>query len=218
MASQLQRELLVEQALGRADLRALRESAERPGFVHAAVELVSELGRAEIEPERFGGALDAWAGGGPRRAYARDVARAMGAAETIAMDDHTAIIARVMDLTGGALCDRVIEAVGKQGPLDLAAELTRERGRLIVAGYHQDGPRQVNMQLWNWRGFDVVNAHERNPNVYIEGMRDAVNAIASGHLDPRPLYTHTYPLNRLDEALNATRDRPDGFLKALVTC
>jgi hypothetical protein len=24
-------------------------------------------------------------------------------------------------------------------------------------------------------------------------------------------------LERLDEALNATRDRPDGFLKALVT-
>ena len=23
------------------------------------------------------------------------------------------------------------------------------RGRLIVAGYHQDGPRTVNMQLWN---------------------------------------------------------------------
>ena len=38
-------------------------------------------------------------------------------------------------------------------------ELTRVRGRLVVAGYHQDGPRQVDMQLWNWRGLDVINAH-----------------------------------------------------------
>ena len=30
-------------------------------------------------------------------------------------------------LTGGAFCDRVIEAVGKQWPLDLAAELVGER-------------------------------------------------------------------------------------------
>ena len=75
----------------------------------------------------------------------------------------------VKELTGGAFCDRVIEAVGKQWPLDLAAELTRERGRLIVAGYHQDGPRQVNMQLWNWRGLDVINAHERDPEVYMRG-------------------------------------------------
>ncbi len=152
-----------------------------------------------------------------RRPYSLDVARAFGAAETIAMDDHHGIIGRVKDLTDGVFCDRVIEAVGKQWPLDLSAELTRERGKLIVAGYHQDGPRQVNMWLWNWRGLDVINAHERDPKVYIEGMREAVDAVASGRLDPGPLYTHTYPLDQLGDALDATRDRPDGFLKALVT-
>ena len=151
-----------------------------------------------------------------RRAYSLDVARDMGAAETIRMDDHQAIIDRVKALTGGAFCERVIEAVGKQWPLDLAGELTGERGRLIVAGYHQDGPRQVNMWLWNWRGIDVINAHERDPKVYAQGVRDAVEAVASGRLDPSPLYTHRFPLDRLDQALDATRDRPDGFLKALV--
>ena len=152
-----------------------------------------------------------------RRPFSLDLARRMGAAEVIPMEDHHAIIARVKELTGGTFCDRVIEAVGKQWPLDLAAELTRERGRLIVAGYHQDGPRQVNMWLWNWRGLDVINAHERDPKVYMQGIREAVEAVASGRLDPSGLYTHRFPLARLDEALNATRDRPDGFLKALVT-
>ena len=151
-----------------------------------------------------------------RRPFSLDVAREMGADETIAMDDHWAIIEKVKELTGGVLADRVIEAVGKQWPLDLAAELTKERGRLVIAGYHQDGPRQVNMQMWNWRGLDVINAHERDPAVYIEGIRLAVDAVASGRLDPTPLYTHTFALDQLDEALNATRDRPDGFLKALV--
>ena len=152
-----------------------------------------------------------------RRPFSLEVARAYGAAETIPMDDHGAIVGAVEELTGGALCERVIEAVGKQWPLDLAGELTRERGRLVVAGYHQDGPRQVNMWLWNWRGLDVINAHERDPKVYLEGMREAVAAVASGRLDPGPLYTHRFPLARLGDALDATRDRPDGFLKALVT-
>ena len=152
-----------------------------------------------------------------RRPYSLDLARAMGAAEVIPMVDHGAIIARVKELTDGRFCERVIEAVGKQWPLDLAAEITRERGRLIVAGYHQDGPRQVNMWLWNWRGLDVINAHERDPAVYLAGIREAVEAVASGRLDPDPLYTHRFPLERLGEALDATRDRPDGFLKALVT-
>jgi threonine dehydrogenase-like Zn-dependent dehydrogenase len=152
-----------------------------------------------------------------RRPYSLDVARRFGAAETIPMEDHNGIIERVKELTNGAFCERVIEAVGKQWPLDLAAELTAERGKLIVAGYHQDGPRQVNMWLWNWRGLDVINAHERDSKVYMDGIREAVEAVASGRLDPSELYTHRYRLDQLDEALNATRDRPDGFLKALVT-
>lgn len=152
-----------------------------------------------------------------RRPYSLEVARRFGAAEIVAMNDHGAIIEQVKALTSGVFCDRVVEAVGYQWPLDLAGELTRERGKLIVAGYHQDGPRQVNMQLWNWRGLDVVCAHERDPAVYVEGLREAVEAVASGRLDPTPLYTHAFPLEQLDAALNATRDRPDGFLKALVT-
>src|SRR5438270_10066427 len=152
-----------------------------------------------------------------RRQESLDLATRMGAAETIPMHDDTQIIERVRELTGGTFCDRVIEAVGKQWPLDLAAELTRDGGRLVIAGYHQDGPRQVNMQLWNWRGLDVINAHERDPQLYLDGMREAVEAVAAGRLDPSSLYTHVYPLERLDEALDATRDRPDGFLQALVT-
>ena len=151
-----------------------------------------------------------------RRQESLDLARLLGSAETIRMDDHWRIIERVRELTGGMFCDRVIEAVGKQWPLDLAGELTGEGGRLVIAGYHQDGPRQVNMQLWNWRGLDVVNAHERDPAVSVEGMRNAVAAIESGLIDPKLLITHRYPLDRLSEALDATRDRPGTFVKAVV--
>jgi threonine dehydrogenase-like Zn-dependent dehydrogenase len=151
-----------------------------------------------------------------RRSFSLDVARDMGAHELIAMDDHWQIIEKVKNLTDGVFCDVVVEAVGKQWPLDLAAELTRERGRLIVAGYHQDGPRQVNMQLWNWRGLDVINAHEREQQVYLDGIAAAAAAVGSGDLKPQSLFTHTYSLEELGTALDATRDRPDGFLKALI--
>lgn len=151
-----------------------------------------------------------------RRQSSLDLARSMGAAETIAMDDHQAIIDRVMALTDGKGAERVIEAVGKQWPLDLAGEIVGEGGRLVIAGYHQDGPRQVNMQGWNWKGIDVVNAHERDPAVNLAGMRAAVAMVADGRLNPSPLYTGHYPLERLGEALDATRDKPGGFVKALV--
>jgi threonine dehydrogenase-like Zn-dependent dehydrogenase len=133
------------------------------------------------------------------------------------MDVHWRIVDEVKRLTGQKLCERTIEAVGLQWPLDLAGEITGERGRLVIAGYHQDGTRQVNMQMWNWRGIDVVNAHERDPRMYVQGIREAVELMASGALDAQPLFTHRLPLDRLGEALELTRTRPDGFLKAVVT-
>jgi threonine dehydrogenase-like Zn-dependent dehydrogenase len=151
-----------------------------------------------------------------RRPFAQDMARRMGAAEVIAMDDHWQIIEQVKSLTGEAMCPVAIECVGKQWPLDLAAELTGIRGRLVVAGYHQDGLRQVNMQQWNWRGFDVINAHERDPKMYVRGVQDAVQAVATGQIDLTPLMTHELPLDRIGEALQLTSDRPDGFFKAWV--
>ncbi len=152
-----------------------------------------------------------------RRPFALEVATAMGAAQVLKLDDHERVIGEVGELTDGRLCDRVIEAVGAQAPLDLAGRLTRERGRLVIAGFHQDGPRTVDLQLWNWRGIDIVNAHERSPEVALAGITAAVAAISAAELDPSPLFTHSYPLERLGDAMDAMVERSPGFLKAVVT-
>jgi threonine dehydrogenase-like Zn-dependent dehydrogenase len=150
-----------------------------------------------------------------RRRYAQDLARQLGAGVVMADDRHEAA-ARIDEITGGALCPVVIEATGKQAPLDLAGDLVGERGRLVIAGYHQDGPRLVDMQQWNWRGIDVINAHERDPAMYVRGMREAVTLVQEAQIDLSRLLTHSVPLDRLGDALDMTRDRPDGFLKAWV--
>jgi threonine dehydrogenase-like Zn-dependent dehydrogenase len=129
--------------------------------------------------------------------------------------ERGASVAAARRAAGDRLFDVVIEAVGNQEALDLASELVREGGRLVVAGFHQDGLRTVNMGLWNWRGIDVVNAHERDPRVQREGVLAAAGAVAEGRLDPAPLLA-TYPLARLGAAFHAMEERPDGFVKALV--
>lgn len=151
-----------------------------------------------------------------RRPAALEMARSLGAELALPMGGPEQITSRVKEFTGGQGCDCVLEAVGLQGPLDLAAELTRERGRLVIAGYHQDGLRQVNMQLWNWRGLDVINAHERDPKVYIDGIQAAVQAVAEGWLDPSPLYTHRVKLERIAQGFQALHERPKNFFKALI--
>jgi NADPH:quinone reductase len=149
-----------------------------------------------------------------RRKFALEIAKQMGATDSVTLDG--AAVDAVQRLTRDRLCDVVIECTGKQRPLDIAGEITRERGRLVIAGYHQDGLRHINMQLWNWRGLDVINAHERDLCVYVEGIRQAMRAIEAGLLRPLSLYTHSFPLEGLDTALNMVAQRPDGFMKALI--
>jgi threonine dehydrogenase-like Zn-dependent dehydrogenase len=154
-----------------------------------------------------------------QRPASLELAKKMGASHTYELDDNddTATVKAIEEITGGKMCDRVIELVGLQRPLELAAKLCRVRGRLVIAGFHQDGPRQIDMFLWNWRGLDVINAHEREPSIYVDGMKTALARLAAGELDADSLYTHRVPLERAREAFEMLRLRPTGFVKALVT-
>ena len=140
-----------------------------------------------------------------RRRFALDVARSGGAERAFEVPDAP-----------DEEFDVVVEAAGAQEALDVASSLVATRGRLVVVGYHQDGPRTVDMQHWNWKGIDVVNAHERDPAVYVDGIRAAAAAAAEGIVDLAPLITHRVPLERAADAFDLSRSRPEGFLKAVV--
>ncbi len=144
-----------------------------------------------------------------RRAEALERARAAGATSAWGADDG--------GLERQPPFDVVFEATGHQQPLDLASRLVGVRGRLVIVGYHQDGRRSVDMQQWNWRGLDVINAHERDPQAYVQGLRGAVGEVLAGRLDPGPLLTHAFALEDLGDAYRIARERPAGFVKAVWT-
>ncbi len=199
---------------------AIDEGAPFPGEPLACA--VNAFGRAQVQPDSrvavvgcgFLGLLlvELCAGKAnevraiSRRRLARVLALSLGADRALAPDD---------DAVGSDTFDVVFEATGYQEPLDLASRLTRVRGRLVIAGYHQDGRRSVDMQLWNWRGLDVVNAHERDPAAYVQGLREAVEAVRKRQLDVRPLITHRFSLEQLGEAYRISLERPEGFIKAV---
>ena len=152
-----------------------------------------------------------------RRQSALDLAIRNGAFETVLLDDHQRVIERVKEIAGEKGCDRVLEATGYQWPLDLAGELVREGGKIVIAGFHQDGLRQVNIQLWNWKGIDVINAHERDPKRYIEGITTGIEAVDSGLFNVKELVTHNFELGNLAQAYRMLVERPDGFIKGMIS-
>jgi threonine dehydrogenase-like Zn-dependent dehydrogenase len=153
-----------------------------------------------------------------RRSCALEMAEHYGASAMIQTDDTNKAIQQARRSIKDAGCDRVIEVVGNQEALDLASGLVGVRARLVIGGYHQDGNRSINMQHWNWLGLDVINAHERAPEQYAAGIREAIALIAADQLDPTPLYTHRFSLGETDAAFHTLSERPQGFFKALIEC
>jgi threonine dehydrogenase-like Zn-dependent dehydrogenase len=185
----------------------------------ADAETVVEL-PAELDGKPFPGEALACAVNVVRRAAVRDGDRVavvgmgfLGTAVASLIGDVTEVL---RDAPVEGEFDVVVEAAGTQGALDTASRLVATGGRLVVAGFHQDGPRTVDLQSWNWRGIDVVNAHERDPHRYVEGMRAAVELAVAGKLDLERLVTHRLPLDELGEAFRLASARPPGFLKAVV--
>ncbi|MFP4469512.1 MAG: MDR/zinc-dependent alcohol dehydrogenase-like family protein [Bacteroidales bacterium] len=111
---------------------------------------------------------------------------------------------------------RVVEATGAQMAIDLATAIIAERGRMIIAGFHQDGPRSINLQSWNWKGIDVINAHERDPQKYTDGLKMAVEKTKEGILRPHELISHQFNLEDIGKAFQMLHERPEGFLKAVI--
>jgi threonine dehydrogenase-like Zn-dependent dehydrogenase len=112
--------------------------------------------------------------------------------------------------------DVVVEASGTQPGLDLAGKLVRAHGVLSILGYHQGGPRQVDVGMWNWKAIDVVNAHVRRRADLLESMRIGLELEAKGLIDLGSLVSHRYALDEVDRANADLRDKPPGFVKAVI--
>jgi len=110
----------------------------------------------------------------------------------------------------------VIEAAGVQHALDVATWLVAYGGRLVIAGYHADGPRTISLQTWNWKGIDVINAHERDPRVVLQGLQQGLAQVQRRGLALEQLISHRWPLDQLDRAFAAAEARPPGYIKGII--
>jgi threonine dehydrogenase-like Zn-dependent dehydrogenase len=151
-----------------------------------------------------------------RRSFALQTAERFGAAKLVSLQESGRALREARNGECGDGFPRVIECVGSQFSLDVASELTGTRGRLVIAGYHQEGERRVDIQKWNWRGLDIVNAHERDPAEYRRGMQEAIDLLVNAELDTTALFTHRFALEEASAAFEMLARRPDGFLKALL--
>ena len=159
---------------------------------------------------------------GPRSITVADVrpdalerASALGATRVVNTANES-LVEVVSDVTGGKGSDVTFEVTGINGGLDLAGDATRMSGKICIVGYHQGGSRTIPLGHWNWMAFQIVNAHFREIETIMRGMRAGMRLVNSGALDPSPLASNFYPLTSIDEAFETAEAKPQRFTKAVI--
>jgi L-iditol 2-dehydrogenase len=118
--------------------------------------------------------------------------------------------------TAGAGADVAFEVTGVQAGLDPLADITRMSGKLVIVGFHQGGAREVSLAAWNWMAFDIVNAHFREVETIMRGMRTGMRLLTAGRLSLDDVVTHRFGLADVNEAFATAVEKPVGFAKATV--
>lgn len=140
-----------------------------------------------------------------RRSFALKIARCCGASDTVSFNETNETITAARRTIKSDGFDCVIEAVGTQQALDVAAELVRVRGRLVIAGYHacaddgrhrrrsldlrrRPGPRPGRVECGNSTGWHGRAAFEWATAAGVgTGLCDAGGIFFSSGVDARPL-------------------------------
>lgn len=143
-----------------------------------------------------------------------EAARKMGADEVI---DYTAVdpVEGIMRLTNGRGVDVAIEALGTQETFENCLRVLKPAGILSSLGVYSG---KLTMPL------DAIAAGLGDIQVVTtlcpggkERMRRLLNVVASGRIDLKPLVTHRFKLDDIEEAYDLFANQRDGVLKIAIT-
>jgi threonine dehydrogenase-like Zn-dependent dehydrogenase len=122
----------------------------------------------------------------------------------------------VRSLTEDRGADITFECTGTQAALSTTGDTTRMSGKIAIVGFHQGAAREIPLSYWNWMAFTIVNAHFREVATIMRGMSVGMRLLATGELSLAGLVTHRFPLEQVNDAFTMLRDKPDGFVKAVI--
>jgi L-iditol 2-dehydrogenase len=145
-------------------------------------------------------------GRGPRL----DLARELGADEVV---DYTAgdAVETIRALTDGRGVDCAFECAGTAAAVITAINCVRRGGRVALVGMTGNKPVELNTDRLALDEIDVFGVRS-SPNAYPE----LIKLIAAGKVNARKLVSRVYPLEQINEAFAAFRNREGGAIRMVI--
>jgi len=125
--------------------------------------------------------------------------------------DTEDVVAAIMETTGGRGVDVAFEAAGAAETPDQAAHITRPGGKVVVVGIPTNDTMTMTASVARRKGL-TIKLVRRMKHTYPRAIR----MVQKGIVDIRPLATHFFPLERINEAFELVAGYKDGVLRAMI--
>ena len=120
-------------------------------------------------------------------------------------------VEKVLELTHGQGADLVLEAAGSENSLQQAIEMVRKGGKISIAAFYKKPvTADISMAVRNGVNLYTIRGEGRL------NVPRAMSLMGQGKIAGQPLITHTFPLEKINEALATFVERRDGAMKVVV--
>lgn len=141
------------------------------------------------------------------------ISRKLGADQAISFKDHDPV-ETILEATSGRGVDVAIEALGAQSTFENCLRVLRPGGVLSSLGvYSGKLTLPLNAFAAGLGDYSVVTTLCPGGK---ERMRRLMNVVESGRVDLRPLVTHRFKLDQIEDAYDLFANQRDGVLKVAL--
>lgn len=124
----------------------------------------------------------------------------------------------VMDETGGAGADYVIEAVGARESFLESVRLARNGADMLFFGLPDTSePIGIDFNTFFRKRITANATYGAQFEKGLVSFRQALDLIVRGEIDMSPLVSHMLPIEEIDEAMHMAHERSDNALKVSLT-
>lgn len=134
--------------------------------------------------------------------------------------ENTGLPYEVRTKADGQEYDVVLEAVGTPDSIDLALNMVRPGGTVVLMG-NPSGDILLTQNTY-WRILRKQLVIKGTWNSFYDGAEpsdwtDAIEALAKGDVEVKSLISHTFPQDRLFDGLQLMRDHKEPYCKIMIT-
>ncbi len=142
--------------------------------------------------------------------HRRDFALSYCADETFNPEQDD-VVSAIVKATGGRGVDVAFEAAGAEETPDQAARVTRPGGKVVVIGIPSDDRMLMTASVVRRKGL-TIKLVRRMKHTYPRAIR----LVESGLVDIKPLATHSFSLEHIQDAFEIVANYSDGVLRAII--